>query len=206
MISKYKINDNNLINFELIDNFAVIHFIHFDNPNNLFNHMKEYFDYIASLDGIDFLGSYPGCSNPLVVQAGINVIKYYGFNYRIFYDKEEVRDIEIFEEKTLIPSVEKIQSVMNTLSFIKGLHVVTTKIAIDNGFRDCAVFSPLKKNYSHIKLPIKFYEIDKDGFLVAEFEEKPKDNKNYHQSIKMKKMFSTHQIKLENGKPQYHPK
>jgi hypothetical protein len=206
MISKYKINDNNLINFELIDNFAVIHFIHFDNPNNLFACMKEYFDHIASLDGIDFLGSYPGCSNPLVVRAGINVIKQYGFNYRIFYDKNEVDDIQKFEEKTLDLNVEKIQSIIDTLSFVKGLHVVTTNIAINNGFKDCAVFSPLKRNYDQVKLPVKFYEIDKDGFLIAEFEEKPKNNKNYYQSIKIKKIFPTHNIKLENGKPKYHAK
>lgn len=208
MIKNYKIDEFNHINYRIVNNFIVIDFIHFDDPSRIFESMKNFFDYFATLDGADFLGSFPGCVNPLVVKAGLDVIKSYGFNYRIFYDKQEVEDLTVFENEVLNTYVDKCQQFIagptwnNTQSSCDG---IIGKYAQTEGFKPCAVFSPLKKKVGYVRTPVKYYEVDSQGFLIKEYDEKPKKD-NLHMSYRLTNMFQICKIKVENGSLKYFPK
>ena len=201
---KYSINKNNYINYELFENFVLVRSIFFDDIGLLKNSIKTYIDFFSTIDGADFLGAYPGTTNPLVVRYVLDYIVDKNFNYRIFYDGSEVPSIQAFEKTKLKQAVDqalKVSSPSILQSACEGAVVIS---CANSGFMKCCVFSPLKINYNYIRTPIKYYELDSNNFIVNEFSEIPDINKTYYKSIRLAPMFTSRVIRIENGKPVYY--
>ena len=198
MNKKYFIDEKNYIGYEIIENFVFVRYLFFANQRDIPNSIRQYINYFVSLENIDFLGFYPGTYNPIIVKSLIETIKELNFKYRIFYNKFEIKNIQEFEENTLQDYYDKMSlTCSDSISACDDLNL---------GFQRCAVFSSLSQNQKTVKTPIKYYEVNDEGFLVEEFDELPNDNKKYHESIKIKDMFPICNIKIENGKIKYFPK
>jgi hypothetical protein len=205
MHKKYIINNNNFISYEILDNFVIVNFIFFDTLENLKTCIKKYIDYFMSLD-VDFLGGYPGTCNPLVIKNIIDVLSEYNLEYKILYNNEEVIDAKNFIEKIIDPCVLKILSMPDENARQSVCDGAVGKNASKEGFGLCCIFSQLNKKTEGPKTPIRYYKVDEKGFLYEEFSEKPSDNAYYYKSIRLKDMFKSHKILLENGVLKYLPK
>lgn len=204
MIRRFKADNLNYINYRVINDCGIIYYLNFDDVARILPCMHEYFKHLRSLD-LEYVGCYPGCNNPIVVKAAIDVIKSYDFSYRIFYNKEEVKNLVEFEKNILDPSISKCMIIkdVNAQCSCSGQMGQFSK---QNGFNVCSVFAPLKTNVKNIKTPIRYYEINQDGFLVSTYIEKPKNDKKYYEAVGLEEMFLTNDIQLVNDKLKYHPK
>jgi hypothetical protein len=205
MSIKYSIDDKNFISYEILDNFVIVKFIFFDKVSNLKDCIKEYIDYFMTLD-VDFLGCYPGTCNPVVIQSTANIFSEYGLKYRIFYNGEEVPSPKNFIEKTVKPCVQKILSMPNENISQSACDGNVGKNASKEGFGSCCIFGQLNKKTKDVKTPIRYYKVDDQGFLCEEFLEKPNDSAYYYKSIRLKDMFKSYKILLDNGFLKYLPK
>jgi len=205
MFKKYNIDENNFISYEILDNFVIVKFIFFDTVDNLKVCIKKYIDYFMTLN-VDFLGCYPGTCNPIVIDSTINVFSCYELKYRIFYDGEEINNIQSFIKKTIKPCTQKILSIPNQNISQSACDGEIGRNASKEGFKSCCIFGQLNKKTEGPKTPIRYYKVDENGFLCEEFLEKPSDNAYYYKSIRLKDMFKSHKILLENGVPKYLPK
>lgn len=204
MIRRFKVDNLNYINYRIINDYGLIYYLNFDDIAKILPCMYEYFKHLRSLD-LEYVGCYPGCNNPIVVKAAIDVIKSYDFNYRIFYNKEEVKNLIDFEQNILNPSISKCMIIkdINAQCSCSG---EIGQFSKQNGFNICSVFAPLKKNIKNIKIPIRYYEINQDGFLISTYIEKPKSDKKYYEAVGLEEMFLTNDIQLVNNKLKYHPR
>ena len=204
MIKRFKVDNLNYMNYKIVNDYGIIYYLNFDDVARILSYMHEYFKHLRSLD-LEYVGCYPGCNNPLVIKAALDVIKSYGFSYRIFYNKEEVKNLIEFEQDILDPSIAKCMSinVNNPQCSCSGQIGEFSK---QNGFKICSVFAPLKRNLKNIQLPMRYYEIKQDGFLVGEYMEKPSNNKKYYEAVGLEEMFLTNDIQLIDEKLEYHPK
>lgn len=204
MIKRFKVDNLNYISYKIVNDYGVIYYLNLDDVAKILPCMHEYFKHLKSLD-LEYVGCYPGCNNPLVIKAAIDVIKSYNFNYRLFYNKEEVKNLTEFEQGILDLSVSKCMTVkdINAQCSCSGQIGQFSK---QNGFKVCSVFAPLKRNLKNIQLPMRYYEIKQDGFLVGEYMEKPNNNKKYYEAVGLEEMFLTNDIQLINEKLKYHPK
>jgi hypothetical protein len=201
---KYFINENNFINYEIVNDFVMVRSIFYDDFSFLSQHIFAYIDFFANIENVNFLGGYPGTFNPLVVRYVLDYLKNKNFNYRIFYDKQEVKDIQRFERVILESRVQQSLLVDSPSVLQSACNGYVGQALEKSGFKRCCVFSPLKINYDYVKTPIKYYEIDSQGYLIAEYDEKPSRGGRYYQSYRLKPMFDTGVIRIENGKPVYH--
>lgn len=206
MIINYKLNDNNFINYKIQKDYAVVDFLYFDDPQSIYDCWKHYFDYLATFDFLEYVGCYPGCNNPLVIKAALDVFKFYGFNYRIFYDDKEVDDLNIFENQIIQPFLETCLSLPQTKIVQSSCDGVIGSYASQSGFKLCAIFGPLRKKMGYVKTPVKYYKIDKDGFLTEEFDEKPNTKDMFFQNHRLSEMFKICKIKIIDGSLKYYPK
>jgi hypothetical protein len=203
---KYNINQNNFIVYETLDEFIMIRSLFYDDVRLLFDSIFHYMSYLSVVNDAEFLGWYPGTYNPLVVRYVLDYTQSKNFNYRIFYDLMEVADVQSFERTILNSSVQKALSVDSEITLQSACQGDVGRVAAQDGFKKCCVFTPLKKNYNLIKTPIKYYEIDDRGFLIQEHLEKPINNKKYYQSTRLGPLFSSLIISVENEKLKYHGK
>jgi len=205
MYSIIKYDENNFMSYEQINNFILMRYMVFDNAESLAVRMKFYFDTFAAIDGAEYLGSFPGTINPVVVQAGIEVIKEYQYPYRVFYNSDEVEDVPNFERLTLNP-VYRLALALNSNEKQAACEGRIYDLAKISGFGTCAVYSPLKPTISTVLTPIKYYLMDSEGVLISESADKPPAGVNYFSSVRLGSMFRQNIIQIQNGKPTYRPK
>jgi hypothetical protein len=203
---KYSINANNFIRYEIINDIVMIKWLFYDDVNLLSSSIFNYIDYLSTINNVEFLGWYPGTFNPLVVKYVLDYAKNKNFNYRIFYDLNEVFSVKAFEKTILQYNVEASLNIPGETVFQSSCDGPVGKISQQNGFKKCCVFTSLRQNNNIVKTPIKYYEIDDQGFLVQEHSEKPKNNKKYYQSFRIENLFRSMKIKIENGKLVYYQK
>jgi hypothetical protein len=203
---KYNINQNNFIVYETLDEFIMIRSLFYDDVRLLFDSIFHYMNYLSVVNDAEFLGWYPGTHNLLVVRYVLDYTQSKNFNYRIFYDLMEVAGVQSFERTILNSSVQKALSVDSEITLQSACQGDVGRVAAQDGFKKCCVFTSLKKNYNFIKTPIKYYEIDDRGFLIQEHLEKPRNNKKYYQSTILGPLFSSLIISVENKKLKYHGK
>lgn len=201
---KYFINENNFINYEIVNDFVMVRSIFYDDASLLSQRIFAYIDFFATIENVNFLGGYPGTFNPLVVRYVLNYLKNKNFNYRIFYDKQEITDIQQFESIVLKSRVRQALSVNSPSVLQSACKGYIGQALEQSGFKRCCVFSPLKINYDYVRTPIKYYEIGPQGYLIGEYDEKPARGGRYYQSYRLKPLFDTRIIRIENGKPVYY--
>lgn len=204
MIKRFKVDNLNYINYRIINDYGLIYYLNFDDIAKILPCMHEYFKHLKSLD-LKYVGCYPGCNNPLVIKAALDVIKSYDFSYRIFYNKEEVKNLIDFEQNILNPNINKCLAINNVIPQCSCSGQIG-QFSRQNGFNICSVFAPLKRNIKNIQLPMRYYEIDQNGFLINELTEKPKNDKKYYETVDLEEMFLKNNIQLVNDKLKYYPK
>jgi hypothetical protein len=203
---QYKINDNNFINYEILEDFVMVKSIFYDDVNVLFERINHYMDYFSKLENINFLGTFPGTCNPLVISYALDYVRNRKFLFRIFYDGIEYNDTRLFRRNILIPAFEYALTIPSENVLQSACSGAVGIASEKNGFKKCCLFCPLKKYYSYVKTPIRYYEIGADGTFTQEYQEKPIQNKIYYQSIRLKNMFPLYNIVMKNGKINYLPK
>jgi hypothetical protein len=202
----YTFDANNRIHYEVIEDIILMKFLFFDNPSTLSARMKYYFDFFASLPGMLYLGSFPGTINPVVAKAGLDVIKSYGYNYRIFYNLSEITDLSNFELTVLNPASQRCLARAGVNITQSACNGPIAQFAKSINFGDCAVYSPLRGDIQTVKTPIKYYKINPDNSLTDEFDELPQDGFSYYGAVRLRPMMANNRVVLENGKPRYYPR
>ncbi len=203
---KYILNDNNFINYEIIDDFIMVKSVFYDDVNFLQQGIFNYIDYFATISDVNYLGAFPGTCNPFVIKYALDYLKNKKFKYRIFYDQLEVDSVAEFENFTLKSAFESALSIPNDIKLQSACYGTVGVISAQNGFKSTGFFSPLKKNYEYVKTLLRYYEYDTQGVIIQECQEKPEKNKDYYQSIRLRPMFQMYKIVLIDGKPNYFPK
>lgn len=200
----YKFQEN-AIGYSILNDFVIVNFILFNDSINLFHTIKHFFDYfIDNFPQCNFLISYPGSPNPLVAKAGLDVFKFYNFNYRIYYDGDEILDKENFEQNILTKHIELLSDIHSAepQCACKG-NIASCSRAV--GFKQFGVCSPLKSGINSTQSLLRYYKMDEDGYLISEHEEKPTDTDKLWRSIKLQENFQNHRIRIENNTVRYYP-
>lgn len=201
MLARHVLDNDRSIEYQILGEFVLVNFVYYLDSDTLINDVRTYFNYFGNLPGVSFLGGYPGTPNPIFIDSVLRIVKEKGFNYRIFYDKEEIAaaDLNNFEITTLNPSL-----VVAKAKQKRGRQAVCD-LDLGNRFKPCAVFCPLIENIP-VKTPVKYYRLDATNTFIDELEHKPNDNSLYYSSVRLSELFRTKIIKLENNKPVFYPK
>jgi hypothetical protein len=204
MLHHYKLDADNLISYHLLGDFVLVDFVTYTEPANLLDTIRTYFNYFAGLPNVSFWGSFPGTCNPLVVRANLDVVKEKGFSYRVFYAKEEIaaEDLARFERTVLYPHVNAANAQAKRGKQFACEADVGNGSNV-NGFKQCSIFAPLKENTLPVRTPIKFYQMDAEGVLVAEFDEKPQTGENFFVATRLSDLFKLKKIKIADSKPKF---
>lgn len=205
MIS-YQIDQNNHINYEMIDNFVVVKFLFYYDADTLQQEIVQYYTYLSeSHPNASFLTSYPGTTDPFVVKFHLEAMDQLGLSYRVHLDGSEVSDVNLFRVGQLNSFIQRSEAFMRRNQLQLACSNEVSEYCKSEGFSMCSVTTQLRTGDLEVDSLIRYYEIDGDNNLVSEHRIKPNTGNFYH-SIRLRDKFANRIVKLVDGKPRYYPK
>lgn len=202
----YKIDANNHINYEILENFIVVKFLYYYDVDTLPQQLLRYYAYLAQSHlNAQYLTSYPGTTDPFVVDLHLNAMDELGLLYRVHLDGDEVNNIGNFRSGLLNSFIQRSRAFMQRNKLQLACSNEVSQFCKAEGFAMCSVTTQLRPGAHPVDSLIRYYEIDNDDNIVAEHVDKPNVSKLYH-SIRLRDKYATRKIKLVDGRPRFYPK
>ena len=184
-------NSNNQIIYSINRNIVIGKFLKADeniNFNQTKNMLKAFLDYVLyNHTGCDYFLNIPGTKDPYLAKAIIETGLTYGTNYRLFFGKNEILDIPAFISHTIDPAISNINN-------------FSCRIDVCDRLSDAITISQSLKNNLFPKSPFKYYEYDSNGYIIAEYDEKPNNITNIYISNNISDKYITHTIQRIDDK------
>jgi hypothetical protein len=198
----YSIDSNSSAYYEIFQNYVIINFLQ-TNKNlysDLFLIVDNLITYCSNNLDVDFLFTYPGTANPLVVKSQIEVVKNKNFSYRLFYDKFEIYDLSNFENNILEYYCEIASHYCDehNLNINDVCYSNIAEYCKQQNFKDTALCFPLRNNIP-ITTPVRYYKVNNEGLFVEEYENKPNIEDRFFPSIRLSEKFKTHNISIDSN-------
>lgn len=184
-------NPNNEIIYNINNNVAIGKFLKAQqdmNLNQAKTMLKNFLDHITNnYSQCDYFLNIPGTKNPYLAKAIIETGLTYGTNYRLFFGKNEILDIPTFISSTIDPAISNINN-------------FSCRIDVCDRLSDTVIISQSLKDNFFPKSPFKYYEYDQNGYIIAEYDEKPNNITNIYISNNISDKYITHTIQRIDDK------
>lgn len=189
-IFNYK-NINNKIIFDVDDKKIIGKFLEIKNDFNytdITDMLKQFLNIMKiTYPNTEYFINFPGTKNPYLAKAIIETGLTYGTNYRLFFGKNEILDIPTFISSTIDPAISNINN-------------FSCRIDVCDRLSDTVIISQSLKDNFFPKSPFKYYEYDQNGYIIAEYDEKPNNITNIYISNNISDKYIMHTIQRIDDK------
>lgn len=184
-------NPNNEIIYNINNSVAIGKFLKAQqdmNLNQAKTMLKNFLDHITNnYSQCDYFLNVPGTKNPYLAKAIIETAIAYNKTYRLFFGKNEIFDAASF----VVSNIDPVLSNINNFS---------CRVEVCDRLPDSIIVSQSLKDNFIPKSPFKYYEYDSNGFIFAEYDEKPNNISNIYISDNLSDRYQTHTIQYINNK------
>lgn len=202
----YNKDSNNYINYELYNKHIIVKFLFYYNVQTLESELIHYYQYLSEkyLD-FNFLTTYPGTTNPYVVEYHLSAMDKLKLKYKVHSDGSEVKNVNEFRKSELSLFINNSKDYLEPNKKQSTCSNQVSQFCKSTGMGMCSITTTLRESNLEVKSPIKYYIVDADGFLISEHDDKPSSDRTYH-SIRLSDKFLNHKIRLVDGSPRFYPK
>lgn len=202
----YNKDSNNYINYELHNNHIIVKFLFYYDIETLEDALIFYYQYLSTKYlNFDFLTTYPGTTNPYVVEYHLSAMDKLNLKYKVHLDGLEIKNVNKFRKSELRLFINSSKNQLERNQKQSTCSNQVSQFCKSLGMGMCSITTTLRETNLEVVSPIKYYTVDADGFLISEHDSKPLTERTYH-SIRLSDKFQNYKIRLVDGSPRFYPK